>query len=69
MRAPPFPVAILVAAGLAVDAAAVLMDPRGNLPLAWGMGGLCLAAAFLWPRQPDEHQAAGTAHDRPEPIR
>jgi hypothetical protein len=69
MHAPPLPVAILVAFGLAVDAAAVLMDPRGNLPLAWGLGGLCLAAAFLWPRQPDERQAAGSTHDHPEPLR
>ncbi len=69
MRAPPLPVAILVATGLAVDAAAVLMDPRGNLPLAWGLGGLCLAAAFLWTRQPDQREAAAAPQDRPEPRR
>ena len=69
MRLPPLPVSLLVALGLAVDAAALLMDPRGSLPLAFGLGGLCLAAAFLWPRQPDQRQAVAEAQDRPEPLR
>ena len=46
----PRPVGLLVSAGVLLDAFAVLADPRGNLPLAWGLGALLMGAAWLWPR-------------------
>lgn len=69
MPTPPLAVSCLVAAGLALDAVSVLLDPGGDLPLAWGVGGLLLAAAFLWPRQPHQHETPGPGQHRSEPVR
>ncbi len=50
MRPTPVAVGILVSAGILIDVLAVLADPRGNVPLAWGAGALLMAAAYAWPR-------------------
>ena len=56
MKDVPAPVGLLLSAGLLLDSLAVLVDPRGSVPLCWGAGALLLAAAFLWPRDGHAHQ-------------